>query len=139
MIFEILLNGFNDRNLARQRHVENIRLLFGVYANRIAHPQLDAEDAHALRRCCSFLERIPVPVHSVPPRISRSPRITPCAFSNASEDRPSVRSRIFRARGSPLRISCFSVSVRVSTRSVSISSISVPSKKSPSLSGAILG
>ena len=49
-----------------------------------------------------------------------------------------MRASIAAIRGS-LLASRFSASVIVSTRSVSISSISVPSKKSPGLSGAISG
>ena len=44
-----------------------------------------------------------------------------------------------RPRPPPARTSRFSSSLNVSMRSVSISSISVPSKKSPALSGAICG
>ena len=46
---------------------------------------------------------------------------------------------IAAARGSVARASAFSSSVIVCTRRVSISSISVPSKKSPTLSAATAG
>ena len=66
-------------------------------------------------------------------------RTAPCTFAIASSVNASVRSRILPRMASPARISCFSASVSVSTRRVSISSISVPSKKSPALSGRNCG
>ena len=69
----------------------------------------------------------------------RSPRITPCSFISCSAGKVSVRSSIWRARSSDWLISRFSSSVRVMIRKERISSISVPSNRSPALSGAIWG
>ena len=64
---------------------------------------------------------------------------TPCSDAISSSVIVSQRSMIAAARGSVARASAFSSSVIVCTRRVSISSISVPSKKSPTLSGATAG
>ena len=59
----------------------------------------------------------------------------PCSPSNCSRASASVRASRAPARSSTAAIAPFSSSVSVRIRSVSISSISVPSKKSPGLSG----
>ncbi|WP_222709738.1 hypothetical protein [Microbispora sp. CSR-4] len=65
--------------------------------------------------------------------------MAPWSRSSSSGGRSAARSRISAARGSVTRASRFSSSVRVSVRSVSSSSISVESNRSPGLSGAMAG
>ena len=69
----------------------------------------------------------------------RSERTAPCRRANISCGMASTRSTIALALGSVARASRFSSSVRVSVRSVRISSISPASSRSPGLSGATPG
>src|SRR5680860_329303 len=69
----------------------------------------------------------------------RSCRKLPCSLVSCSAVKLSVRSRSCWPRGSVAAISRFSSSVMARMRKERISSISVPSNKSPGLSGAISG
>ncbi len=65
--------------------------------------------------------------------------MAPCKLSISSGEVESQRSTMARARVSVAQASRFSSSVRVMTRRVSSSSISVASQKSPGLSAAMAG
>src|SRR6202011_6190628 len=138
--FVVLLDPFDRCRLAGQCDIQHVAAGPRTQPDASTGVHLDSVDRH---RCdgCLVLEQMPLPlVHFVPSSCAgRSPRSTPCSFITCSSDRLSVRSSIRRARGSASRISHFSYSVIVSLRKTSISSISVPSKKSPGLSCAICG
>jgi hypothetical protein len=63
IVFKILLDGFNEGNLARQSHVHNVGLLGRTQANPVANSHFDAEDAYAFRRRLRLFERVPFTDH----------------------------------------------------------------------------
>src|SRR5882762_4850484 len=134
LVFEILLDGFNCGDLSSECNIEDVCRALWPETDAVSFPQFDSEHTHT---GCFGQLRIPT-VHSVPPA-GRRPRSAPCSFINCSGASASVLSRICRVRSSPSRTSRFSSSVKVSTRNVRISSISVESKKSPALSAATCG
>src|SRR5664279_2945595 len=73
------------------------------------------------------------------PIAARGSRRVPCNLARSAADMPSHRSMMAAAAGSVARAAAFSSSVRVITRSVRISSISVESNNAPALSGATAG
>src|SRR5215469_16892607 len=119
-IVVVLLNGLNFGDLSDERQIHYVGSLSRPKAHAIAALQFHPVHLHAFEKR-SFFERVPfLHTYSVPAARARGLRSSP-------------------SRGSARRISSFSASDMVRTRSVRISSISVPSKRSPGLSSAICG
>ena len=128
------------RGLAVEHQVEDVAPGPRPEEDAVALLEQPAADAELLDR--------PVDLHRAGASPARSRRLLERAdlsqhAVHPHELRPgrsaSVRSSSSRARSSDAAISRFSSSVSVRIRSESISSISVPSKKSPGLSGAMVG
>src|SRR5579864_40365 len=135
----ILFDRLNEGCFARECNVKYVAARSGTQPDPAPGAQLPSRDMQCLDRCLGF-EKLPFPfVHGVSLPSGWRSRSVLWSFMRCSADSPSVLSRIFRARASEYRISRFSSSVIVIMRSARISSISVPSKRSPGLSGAICG
>src|SRR5580692_67529 len=134
----ILFDTLDRGNLARQRQVEDVAALSREQPDAGTSPDLDSTYRETFHGILVF-EQLPLPLVHFESSTGRNPRSAPWSFMKCSCGSISVLSRMRRARSSPLRTSAFSSSVKVMMRSVSISSISVPSKRSPGLSGAISG
>src|ERR1700756_330562 len=146
LVVEIALDRLYHGDFPFQSQIHDVGALLRPEAHAISSLHRDSEDCDAFERrvfrhlvplhhALSFAAEFPLCAGSARDR----PRIVPCVLINCSRAFCSVRSRRLRTWSSASRISCFSWSVRVITRKVSISSISVASKKSPALSGAICG
>src|SRR5262249_18346137 len=134
---EILLDRLDHCALSGQGQVQNVRPAARPQADAIPLTDLRSADVDALHGP-ALGPRVPLR-HGPPSPAGRRPRIAPWRPSIWSDPMPSVRASSARARSSTAAIACFSSSVSVRIRSVSISSISAPSKKSPGLSGATRG
>ena len=121
---------------AVEEHVVRVGAARRVQPHRVPVRDLDAGDEHGVGpRVDRGVDR------GLPPRqrrlvlvaarrrdsAARSSRMVPCRRAHTSGAMSSMRSTIAAARGSVPRASAFSSSVRVSTRSARISSISVAS------------
>src|SRR6185437_468485 len=139
LAFVILLDAFDGGNLPRQCNVHHVAALAWTQSHPASAPHFDSRNLQMIKRHL-FFQQLPLPlVHRVSSLSGRSPRKTPCSFMNCFAGMFSVRSSMARARSSEWLISRFSSSVKVMMRRERISSISVPSNKSPALSGAIWG
>src|SRR5271156_4598028 len=144
----VLFDRFDGRYLSREGDVEHIAALPWAQTDAVPRFDFDAVDHHGHQRWLIF-EQIEFPlVHRSSSRAISvlalksagvMPRNTPCNFMKCSVGMDSVRSSTSRARASLWRISRFSSSLSVRILSAKISSISVPSNRSPWLSGAICG
>ena len=132
---EIFFDRLNRRGLTRKNAVHNVRAPLWPQAHVVALLQIDAEDANA------------VSLRGVSAKGSQS---MPLTGRKTAQRAVQFQQVLFRhllgsledghAPGSPpARISFFSSSVSVKMRRLRISSISVESKRSPALSGAISG
>src|SRR5207248_1043859 len=141
-ILEILMDDLDPCSLAIKYQIERVgTALFGMQADTIPCSYLLTSNSYRFWRWVILAWEIPTLTthHSFSPSlIGRSSRIAPCSFMNCSGVRTSVRSNISRVRSS-CRICSFSSSVSVMIRKLRISSISVPSKRAPGLSGAVCG
>src|SRR5271168_4853400 len=110
LAFVILLDRFNDRDAPGQRGIEDIAASARAQAHAIPALDFSPRDLQAVHPVFIF-EQVPlVLVHSASSLTGRIPRSTPWSFIMCSGGSDSVRSRIWRARSSPRRISCFSSS-----------------------------
>src|SRR5580658_1084152 len=133
----ILFDAFDGGDLPGEHDVHYIATFTGSQAHAASDPNLDSRNLQMIKRSLLF-EKLPFPlVHALSSLSGRSPRSTPCNFISCSTGMDSVRSSTWRARSSDWLISRFSSSVSVMIRKERISSISVPSNRSPALSGAI--
>src|SRR5580704_8267878 len=135
----VLFDRFDGGNLSGERDVHHIAARARTQAHAASRRHLDSRNFQTIERRL-LLEELPFPfVHWVSSLSGRKPRRAPCNFMNCSTGMVSVRSSIWRARSSDWLISRLSSSARVMMRNDRISSISVPSNRSPALSGAIWG
>ena len=123
-ILEIMFDGLDDGDLNLEREVHDIAARVRPQANMRADGEM--KTGRLAAQIPSFIEDC-------------GARIVPCSRLNAAGASDWVRRRSARARASVAAISCFSVSVIARIRKVRISSISVPSNRSPGLSGAMAG
>ena len=137
-VFKVLFDRRDRGDLSFECHVENVGVGKRPEPHAIAHGIVDSDHANGLEPGW-FESRVPVTHVGDPPAGAGARgtyRAGPAIVLLPSD---SVRARTARARSSTAAIAAFSSSVRVMIRSVRISSISVPSKSSPGLSGAIWG
>src|SRR6266568_3406269 len=141
-ILEILMDDLDRPSFAIKHQIENVSTpFFGAQAHTIPGSHLPASNSYRFWWWVILAWEIPTPTtyHPFSPSLKgRRSRIVPCNFMNCSGVSASVRSSISRVRSS-CRICSFSSSVSVMIRKLRISSISVPSKRAPGLSGAICG
>src|SRR5262245_22869322 len=107
-VFIVLLDGFDGAGSACQLTVENVPAFSWPQPDTIAWPEVCLEDADVFQGSFLF-QAPPFPiVHHFAPSNRRRLRTAPWSFINRSGESVSVLSRIWRARSSTRRISCFS-------------------------------